>query len=256
MDPAATFLDALARGFTSEIAEHLADEAVIDDPREGRVTGTEPVHRWLVDAHAWLASLAVRVEAVRVTRAGERAAIEWLAHATVEGEARDIPIAAVMELEQHGLLRAVRLYHSFWPLENRHRLRGRVLPARRDLALAPPVDAYQAALAAGDVDAVIACFEPEAYVREPAGEPWVHHGREALRELYASFFANGGGIPLEHGNVVDDGVACAVEYTVVRWGRTDLPPQAGVAVYQRGASGLLCAARIYDDVEPPLPAPA
>jgi hypothetical protein len=31
----------------------------------------------------------------------------------------------------------------------------------------------------------------------------------------------------------------------------ELPPQAGVAVYERGTSGLLAAGRIYDDVEPP-----
>jgi hypothetical protein len=255
MNPASTFLDALARGFTSEVAEHLADEAVIDDPRAGTVTGSEPIHRWLVDEHAWLASLAARVEPVRVTRAGARCAVEWLAHVSAPG-GEQLPVAAVIELEPHGLLRAVRLYHSFWPVEKRHRLRGRVLPARHDLALAPPVGAYQAALAAGDVEAVLACFEPDAYAREPAGEPWVHRGQDGLRALYASFFANGGGIPLEHGGAVDDGVACAVEYTAVRWGRTELPPQAGVAVYVRGASGLLAGARIYDDVEPPRPAHA
>jgi hypothetical protein len=256
MDPAATFLDALARGFTSEIAEHLADEAVIDDPREGRVTGTEPVHRWLVAAHGWLASLGACVEPVRVTRAGDRAAVEWLARASVAGAARQLPIASVTEVEPHGLLRAVRLYYSSWPLEGRHRLRGRVVPARRGLALAPPVGAYQAALAEGDVEAVVACFEPDACAREPAGEPWVHRGSEALRAFYAALFANGGGIPLEHGDAVDDGTACALEYTVVRWGKTELPPQAGVAVYERGASGLLRAARIYDDVDPPLAGPA
>jgi hypothetical protein len=33
---------------------------------------------------------------------------------------------------------------------------------------------------------------------------------------------------------------------------TDIPPQAGVAVYERGSGALLlAAARIYDDVEPP-----
>ena len=32
---------------------------------------------------------------------------------------------------------------------------------------------------------------------------------------------------------------------------TDIPPQVGVAIYERGNSGLLAAARIYDDVEPP-----
>jgi hypothetical protein len=60
-----------------------------------------------------------------------------------------------------------------------------------------------------------------------------------------------GGIPLEHAAAVDDGTACALEYTLVRWGRTELPPQAGVAVYERDADGRIRAARIYDDVDPP-----
>jgi hypothetical protein len=65
-------------------------------------------------------------------------------------------------------------------------------------------------------------------------------------------FSNGGGIPLEACALVDDGHACALEYNVVRWGRTQLPPQAGVAVYVRGQSGKLAAARVYDDTDPPL----
>jgi hypothetical protein len=65
-------------------------------------------------------------------------------------------------------------------------------------------------------------------------------------------FSNGGGIPLEHCAAIDDGRACALEYNVVRWGRTELAPQAGVAVYVRGPHGKLAAARIYDDTDPPL----
>jgi hypothetical protein len=42
-----------------------------------------------------------------------------------------------------------------------------------------------------------------------------------------------------------------VEYNCVRWGIHDLPPQAGLGVYERGPDGLLAAARAYDDVEPP-----
>ena len=45
---------------------------------------------------------------------------------------------------------------------------------------------------------------------------------------------------------------CALEYNVVRWGKTELPPEAGVAFYVRGESGKLAAARIYDDADPPL----
>jgi len=38
----------------------------------------------------------------------------------------------------------------------------------------------------------------------------------------------------------------------VRWGDAELPPAAGIAVYVRGPSGKLAAARIYDDTDPPI----
>ena len=111
---------------------------------------------------------------------------------------------------------------------------------------------YQRALSAGDVDAIVAAFEPDGYAREPAGGEYVHRGRDRLRTHYELLFSNGGGIPLEHCATIDDGRSCALEYNVVRWGETELPPQAGVAVYERGSGGKLAAARIYDDVDPPL----
>src|SRR5206468_1375347 len=111
---------------------------------------------------------------------------------------------------------------------------------------------YQRALAAGDVDAIVAAFDRDGYAREPAGGEHVHRGPDGLRAFYELLFSNGGGIPLEHCAIVDDGRACVLEYNVVRWGRTELPPEAGLAVYVRGESGKLAAARIYDDTDPPL----
>jgi hypothetical protein len=93
-------------------------------------------------------------------------------------------------------------------------------------------------------------FKPDGYARESSGGSYLHRGDEGLRELYTHMFANGG-IPLEHCTLTDDGVGCAIKYNCVRWGVTDIPPQAGAAVYERASSGLLSAARIYDDVEPP-----
>ena len=46
-------------------------------------------------------------------------------------------------------------------------------------------------------------------------------------QLYELLFSNGGGIPLEHCALIDDERACALEYNVARWGRTELPPQGG-----------------------------
>jgi hypothetical protein len=80
----------------------------------------------------------------------------------------------------------------------------------------------------------------------------VHRGADALRALCGRFFSNGGGIELEHCAVADDSRACALEYNLVSWGRTVVPPQAGLAVYVRGDDGRLEAARIYDDADPPL----
>ncbi len=93
-------------------------------------------------------------------------------------------------------------------------------------------------------------FEPDGYAREPADGEHVHRECDGLRALYELLFSNDGAIPLEHCRLVDDGRACAPEYNAVRWGGTELPPQAGVAVYVREKSGKLAAARIYDDVTP------
>jgi hypothetical protein len=51
---------------------------------------------------------------------------------------------------------------------------------------------------------------------------------------------------------VADGAHCALEYNCTRWGTTDMPPQAGLGVYERSPDGLLAAARVYDDVEGPV----
>jgi hypothetical protein len=111
---------------------------------------------------------------------------------------------------------------------------------------------YQRALAAGDLDAIVAAFEPGGYAREPAGGRYIHKGPEGLREFYELLFSNEGGIPLEHCALTDDKRACALEYNVVLWGKTELAPEAGIAVYVRGETGKLAAARVYDCARPPL----
>ena len=163
-----------------------------------------------------------------------------------------LPVAIVADKGLGGKIDELRMYYSNWPLSGRHANRPPLLQPDPDLREPDVVAGYQRALAAGDVDAVVAAFEPGGYAREPAGGDHVHRGLDALRAFYQRLFANGGGIELERCSLIDDGNACVLEYNVVRWGRTELPPQAGVAVYVRGESGKLAAARVYDDVDPPL----
>ena len=149
--------------------------------------------------------------------------------------ASSLPFAIVADRRPDGRIDELRIYYSSWPLTGRHANRPPLLQPDPELRESDVVAEYQRALAAGDVDAIVAAFEPDGYAREPAGGQYVHRGPDGLRAFYERLFSNGGGIPLEHCALVDDGRACALEYNVVRWGKTELPPQAGVAVYVRGS---------------------
>jgi hypothetical protein len=237
-------MDALVRSFAGEPELH--------HPIRGRVKGRRAFERFVADTNAWLAErnavlgdveriITPRrgVEETRVTLDGGQGRVEW-------------PVAIAADRDERAHIVELRVYFSSWPLTGGHVNRPPVLQPDPDVHGPDVVGEYQRALAAGDADAVLATFEPDAYFREPAAGAYVHRGRDGLRALYERLFSNGGGIPLEHCAITDDGRACALEYNVVRWGRTELPPEAGLAVYVRGAGGKLASARVYDDADPPL----
>ena len=239
-------------GETDALVESFAGEPELHHPVRGRVKGRRAFERFVTDTNAWLtASNAVGgpVERLITPRRGIEETVLTLDgdHGRVE-----LPIAIAADRDEDARIVELRLYYGAWPLTGRHANRPPLLQPDFDLQAPDVVGEYQRALAAGDVEAVVAAFEPDAYVREPAGGEYVHRGRDELVALYERFFSNGGGIPLEHCAVTDDGRACALEYNVVRWGRTELRPEAGLAVYVRGATGKLASARIYDDADPPL----
>ena len=67
-----------------------------------------------------------------ITRAAGRTVVEAVLRLHHEGRDVDLPIAVVGDDAPDGRLRALRVYHSFWPLEGHHRVRPPLL--RRDPA--------------------------------------------------------------------------------------------------------------------------
>jgi hypothetical protein len=250
------YFDGLMSGELGALTDSFAGEPLLQHPVRGRISGVRAFEAFVAETNEWLARRNVAVadvERVVMERNGfEEVVLEF------DGEHGRIglPHAMVAEHDSRGRLAELRIYFSSWPLTGRHANRPPLLQADPDVRESDVVGEYQRALAAGDLDSILATFEADGYAREPAGAEHVHRGSDGLRAFYEQLFSAGGGIPLEHCAAIDDGRSCALEYNVVRWGQTDLPPQAGVAVYARGPAGKLAAARIYDDVDPPLRAGA
>jgi enterochelin esterase-like enzyme len=254
-DATTGYLDQLLRGDSAALLAGFAGEPAIDDPIGGRVRGRAELDRFVAERQAWLEKRAARLELLRTTTDSRRTVVEALLHLQLPDTAVDLPIAVVGDKGQANRVTAIRIYHSHWPLEGKHEIRHPLLPRDSTLVLQGVVAEYQRALAAGDAAAALATFEPDGSFREPSGGIYVHRGREALRQFLTAILG-GGGIHLEHCSVTDDGVVTAIEFNAVQFGVRQLEPQAGLAVYERGPTGHLAAARIYDDVNVEALAPA
>jgi SnoaL-like domain len=248
-DPVGQYFAALNRGDPHVLETAWPGEVVVYDPRAGEIRGHRQLRRFVRTFQSWLAQRHARIETVAATSAGGRAVVELLAHLAGDGGEVAWPVAVVAE-SPDDLSVVFRTYCSQWPVDGRRHLRPPILKPGNAV---PPdvVGRYRAALEAGDAEAVVSTFAADGYYREPIGPHATHRGTLELRSFFTREFSAGGGIGLQDCMVTDDGVRCALEYNCVRWGGRDLPPQAGLGVYERGPDGLLTAARVYDDVEPP-----
>jgi len=245
-DPVGQYFAALNTGDTRDLETIWPGEVVVFDPRAGEIRGHRRLRRFVRQNQAWLAEREARIETVAATCTGGRAVVETLAR--LDGQDVAWPVAVVAESPDDFSV-VFRTYCSQWPVDGRRHVRPPILtPAA--LRSADVVERYLDALAGGDTEAIVKTFAPNGYVREAMGQKPSHRGIAELRSFFTAQFT-AGGIGLQRCAVTDDGVRCALEYNCIRWGADDLPPQAGLAVYERRSDGLLASARIYDDVEPP-----
>ena len=247
------YFDGVRSGEIEALVGSFAGQPELHHPVHGRVRGRRAFERFVADINVWLTERNAAFAPVQriITR---RRGIEETVM-TLDGEHGrvEVPVAVAADRGEDGRISELRIYWSMWPLTGEHHHRPPLLEPNPDLRSPDVIGVYQDALASGDADAIVATFEPGAYVREPAGSAYVHRGHDELLALYRRFFSNGGGIRLAHCALTDDGEACALEYNILRWGQTEVAPEAGLAVYARGSGGRLASARIYDDVDPPVP---
>jgi hypothetical protein len=242
------FFDGLLTGEVNALVGSFAGVPELHHPVRGRIRGERAFRQFVGEMSGWLAD-GVTVRDVNVAVAQHRGVDEVV----LDVNGAQLPVATAAEHAEDGRIGELRLYYSGWPLTGRHANRPPLLQPDPDLELPDVVGEYHRALATGDVEAAVACFAPDGYVREPGGDAYLHRGPDALRAHHERAFSNGGGIVREPCAITDDGRVSALEYNMVAWGATALLPEAGVAVYVRDeGSDRLAAARVYDDVDPPI----
>jgi len=238
-----TLYPRLIDGDMSVVAAFV-DKATADSPLGCKQQPAE----FASETRAWLQHHTARSEQVHTIVTPERVIHELTLHLTLDGEGREVPVMLIADVENDHI-RDLRVYHSTWPLTGKHAVRPPMMQYALTERPPEPVGSYHEALMQGDAEKADAQFEPDGCVREPAGGPWVYCG-PARTEWYRDILSIGP-IVLSLGTITDDGETVVYEYMADRWGPEPMTPQAGAAAYQRGASGKLCSARIYDDVQPP-----
>ncbi|AKB36720.1 hypothetical protein MSSAC_2130 [Methanosarcina siciliae C2J] len=243
------FFILLQKEDTEKLLSIFVGEPVIDTPMEGRITGREEFISFVGRQHQWLKGHDVGQQFVEITVSVQRVCVELLLYLQHDTRSMDLPVAIVADLDGDKVS-AIRIYHSMWPLTGRHRVRKPLLEPAKGLEEPDFVKQYMQALDSGDAATIVNLFEDDGYAREPSSSEYTHSGRSGLNNFYSTILKDGG-ISLKHCTATFDGKRAVIEYIAAGWGKTELPPQAGVAVYELGKNWKMHAARIYDDVTPP-----
>ncbi len=246
-------MPALVSAQAEQLIRRLGDRATIDDPIFGRTTGMPALRRYLDEVTAWLNKHDGAFDKVAFVTGSDRDVTEGILSLTFDGRRVQVPVAVVAERRPEREVE-MRLYYSTKPIKGTTAVRSPLLPQDDEVAVPVQVAAQLDALARGDIGGVLASFENGAILRDSAGQLHAKEGnggplRAFYERLCASSPPSGAGIELLKGARADDGRICALEYTVVRVRGKNVPPQAGLAVYERGETGLLHAVRIYEDID-------
>ena len=188
------YFDGLLAGDFDALVGSFAGEPQLHHPVRGRIRGVRAFETYVTETNAWLRQRNVSVENVEYVHAERHGFAEVVLHLAGETGRVGLPVAVVADSRSDGRIDELRMYYSSWPLTGRHLNRPPLLQPDPELRESGVVADYQRALSAGDVDAIVAVFEPDGYAREPSGGEFVHRGPAGLHAFYELLFSNDGGI--------------------------------------------------------------
>lgn len=235
-----------AEGSLAALTLRLGERAAVDDPIFGRASGLPALERFLDETSKWLKEHKASFARGHFTTGVDRDVTEGVLSLTFDDKTVELPIAVVAERRRSREVE-LRVYYTTAPIKGTLVSRSPLVAPDQSVVLPQMVVDHLDALRRADVDALLAGFETDGHLREARGV--VHKKGAGLREYYEKLCAGPGGVDIVRGGAADDGRTCALEYTLVKIGGRAVAPQAGLAIYERGESGLVSALRIYDDLE-------
>lgn len=230
------------------LARRLGMRAGVEDPLYGRAAGLQEIEAQIAKLSGWLLERGAIYERQHFTTGVDRDVTEGVVAITLEQKTVELPVAVVAEKRRSREVE-LRIYFSTLPIHGKFVPRATLVAPAADLPLPAQVSALVAALAKGSADDASAAFEEDGVLRDARG---LQHAKAGggLRDFFEKLLAGGafGGTTMAPGGSADDGRSCALEYTITTLNGREVPPQAGLAVFERGDTGLLRAARFYDDI--------
>ena len=248
------FFDGLLSGEVDALVESFSGVPEVHHPARGRIRGERAFRRFVTDMTSWLAAGNAEVEHVNWLITDPRGVEEVVVHLDGDRGRIGLPVALTADHDEDERIVELRLYFSSWPLTGRHTNRPPLLQPDLDLHEPDVVGEYQRALATATSRRSSPRSSRTATCASRPATPTSTGGPTSCAR------STSGSSPMaaaSRWSTAPSPTTAAPARWSTTWSRgagRALPPEAGLAVYVRGDSGRLAAARVYDDSDPPLSA--
>jgi len=241
-NPAHGYFRALLAGDAAGVRALFAGDALLDDPVSGRVDAAG-LDAHVAAAKALFGGSPAQYTPVGLVETAERVVAHGQMVGNVGAEPFVLPCACVWERGDGGF-RELRAYWSPAGLKGQRGERAPIVQPNAQAVLPEPVSRHLAALAADDVAAAVATYDPTCL----APMPWLDP-EDTVRRHYGAQVGEQGAVVLTPCIVTAADTACAVEFVTTRWDGADVPAQAGVAVYEL-KDARICQVHVFGDLAP------